>query len=77
MNETLQQKLSDAGKGLYKLRFLPCPEKCLMGCGIQCPDEWFPQLMILTQILEAWNRLHPDDAIHATQVPPESRNRKS
>ena len=39
-----------------------------MGWGIQCPDEWFPQLMTLTQILEAWNRLHPEDAIHAVQV---------
>ena len=55
MNEILQQKLYDAGKELYKLRFLPCPEECLMGWGIQCPDEWFPQLMTLTQILEAWN----------------------
>ena len=68
MNEILQQKLYDAGKELYKLRFLPCPEECLMGWGIQCPDEWFPQLMTLTQILEAWNQLHPDDAIHAVQV---------
>ena len=68
MNETLQQKLYNAGKELYKLRFLPCPEECLMGWGIQCPDEWFPQLMILTQILEAWNQLHPDDTIHAVQV---------
>lgn len=68
MNEVLQQKLCDAGKELYKLRFLPCPEECLMGWGIQCPDEWFPQLMTLTQILEAWNQLHPDDTVHAVQV---------
>ena len=68
MNETLQRKLYEAGRELYKLRFLPCPEECLMGWGIQCPDEWFPQLLTLTQILEEWNRLHPDDAVHATQV---------
>lgn len=68
MNEILQKKLYDAGKELYKLRFLPCPEECLMGWGIQCPDEWFPQLMTLTQILEAWNQLYPEDAIHAVQV---------
>jgi len=34
MNEILQQKLYDAGRELYKLRFLPCPEECLMGWGI-------------------------------------------
>ena len=32
--EILQQKLYDAGRELYKLRFLPCPEECLMGWGI-------------------------------------------
>ena len=68
MNEFLQQKLYDTGRELYKLRFLPCPEECLMGWGIQCPDEWFPQLMTLTQIMEGWNQRHPDDAIHARQV---------
>ena len=30
MNETLQRKLYESGRELYKLRFLPCPEECLM-----------------------------------------------
>ena len=33
-----------------------------MGWGICCPDEWFPQLLALTRILERHNRLHPEEA---------------
>ena len=68
MNHALQQRLFDEGKELYKLRFLPCPEECLMGWGSCCPDEWFPQLLALTRILERHNSLHPENAVHATQV---------
>ena len=68
MTDALQQLLFDEGKELYKLRNLPCPEDCLMGWGICCPDEWFPQLLALTRILERHNQLHPESAVHATQV---------
>ena len=68
MTDSLQQQLFDEGKELYKLRNLPCPEECLMGFGICCPDEWFPQLLALTRILERHNQLHPENAVHATQV---------
>ena len=68
MTDALQQRLFDEGKELYKLRSLPCPEECLMGWGICCPDEWFPQLLALTRILERHNQLHPESAVHATQV---------
>ena len=68
MTDSLQQRLFDEGKELYKLRNLPCPEDCLMGWGICCPDEWFPQLLALTRILERHNQLHPESAVHATQV---------
>ena len=68
MTDSLQQRLFDEGKELYKMRDLPCPEECLMGFGICCPDEWFPQLLALTRILERHNQLHPENAVHATQV---------
>ena len=68
MTETLQQQLFNEGMELYKLRDLPCPEERLMGLGICCPDEWFPQLLALTRILERHNTLHPESAVHATQV---------
>ncbi|MBP5538491.1 MAG: hypothetical protein J6X69_01445 [Bacteroidales bacterium] len=68
MTEGLQRRLFEEGKELYKLRDLSCPEECLMGLGICCPDEWFPQLLALTRILERHNTLHPESAVHATQV---------
>ncbi|MBP5779656.1 MAG: hypothetical protein J6X34_00280 [Clostridia bacterium] len=68
MTEGLQRRLFEEGKEHYKLRDLSCPEECLMGLGICCPDEWFPQLLALTRILERHNQLHPESAVHATQV---------
>ena len=68
MKNTLQQILFSAGKELYKFRELPCPQECLMGWGICCPDKWFKPLLTLTRILEHHNQLHPEDTIHARQV---------
>ena len=68
MNSLLQQKLFDAGPILYDLRNRPMPECRCMKDGIQCPDEWFISLMILTKILEFHNQQNPNDVIHATQV---------
>ena len=68
MNPLLQQKLFDAGPILYDLRNRPMPECRCMDRGIECPDEWFTPLMILTMILEFHNRQNPNDVIHATQV---------
>lgn len=68
MTAHLQQRLFDAAPVLYSFRHLQVPECHCMNLGIQCPDEWFLPLMILTHILEVHNRLCPEEAIHATDV---------
>ena len=68
MNPLLQQRLFDAGPILYDLRNRPMPECRCMDRGIECPDDWFIPLMILTQILEFHNQQNPNDVIHASQV---------